>query len=322
MINFLSAQQLDTVVYNPVTGNFDIRYTGIVTFAQDSAGNLRVLKSNDVATEEEEIVEKDSTITTVFEPGTKMNITLDCNLSTSSSEDTLEYSYKVKNGIDSKQKLGVLILGFGHGLQISGKTPKGWYGGQDYQQGGAKVADQWSWFPAGKNSKALAPGAILSGFSLECRSLPLIGNAYVQGQVRKIPWAAQFKDANFRNRLSRLWVFPANYICLRTIVPGVIPHGVEGRTLLDTLISYKHQALALKWIDNEGIANSLDQKLENAKEKLISRDSVAARNILTAFVNEVEAQKDKHLTSEVYALLKFNAEYLIDRLPQAGKKGK
>ncbi len=86
-------------------------------------------------------------------------------------------------------------------------------------------------------------------------------------------------------------------------------------TLLDTLISLKHQALAEGWIDNRGIANSLDSKLDNARKKLASGDSTTAKNMLNAFVNEVEAQNGKHLTSEAYALLKYNAEYLIDRLP-------
>ncbi len=83
---------------------------------------------------------------------------------------------------------------------------------------------------------------------------------------------------------------------------------------IDSLISYKHQAQFLGWIDNEGIANSLDQKLDNARNALMKNDKTSAKNILIAFVNEVEAQKDKHLSSEAYALLKFNAEYLISKL--------
>ena len=86
--------------------------------------------------------------------------------------------------------------------------------------------------------------------------------------------------------------------------------------LLDTLVSLKHQAVANGWIDNQGVANSLDSKLDNAKSKLEAGDTTAAKNMLNAFVNEVEAQNGKHLTSEAYALLKYNAEYLIDRLPE------
>ena len=40
-------------------------------------------------------------------------------------------------------------------------------------------------------------------------------------------------------------------------------------------------------------------------------DKSTAVNVLTAFVAEVDAQTDKHLTSEAAALLKFNAQYLI-----------
>ncbi len=322
MTNYISAQKQDTVIFDALTGNFNIRYTGVVTYARDSAGNLRLLKANDVARDDEEIVERDSTFSAIFEPGTKIDITLDCTPSKVASEGVFDYAYELQNSPKSKQNLGVFILEFGEGLQVTGKTSNSWYGGLDYKQGGGKVANQWSWFPVGKNSNALAPGDSLKGFLIECRSLPVLGNAYVQGQTRKLPWPAHFKDTSFRNRLSRLWIFPANYICLHTVVPSAPPDIVQVAAFLDTLISYKHQALALKWIDNVGIANSLDQKLENARQQLGKRDSVAARNTLQAFVNEVEAQNDKHITSEAYALLKFNAEYLIDRLPQRGKSDK
>ena len=62
--------------------------------------------------------------------------------------------------------------------------------------------------------------------------------------------------------------------------------------------------------------NSLDKKLENAKKQLEKGKIKNALNILNAFLNQVEAQKDKHLTSEAYALLRFNAEYLVQRLEE------
>jgi len=99
-----------------------------------------------------------------------------------------------------------------------------------------------------------------------------------------------------------------------TIGPTAPPLTFSPLAAIDTLISYKHQALALGWITNRGIANSLDQKLENARKQLERGKNKAAKNILEAFLNEVEAQKDKHLTSEAYALLKYNAEYLASKL--------
>ena len=91
-------------------------------------------------------------------------------------------------------------------------------------------------------------------------------------------------------------------------------HVISAVNWVDTLISYKHKAFDLGWIQDKGIANSLDQKLDNAKAQLVRKNNKSAKNILEAFVSEVEAQKNKHLTSEAYALLKFNAEYLISKL--------
>ncbi len=100
-----------------------------------------------------------------------------------------------------------------------------------------------------------------------------------------------------------------------TIGPTAPPTDFSPSAWIDTLASYKHQAVSLGWIDNQGIANSLDSKLDNAKSRFAAGDTTAAKNVLNAFVSEVEAQNGKHLTSEAYALLKYNAEYLIRRLP-------
>lgn len=43
-------------------------------------------------------------------------------------------------------------------------------------------------------------------------------------------------------------------------------------------------------------------------------ENAEAKNILDASLNEVEAQNGKHLTSEAYALLKYNVQYLVERL--------
>jgi hypothetical protein len=84
-----------------------------------------------------------------------------------------------------------------------------------------------------------------------------------------------------------------------------------------------HEASALGWIKNKGIEQSLDAKLDNAKKKITEGDNESAKNIINAFINEVEAQgcathgnctPDKYLAPEAYALLKYNAMYLINNL--------
>ncbi len=118
--------------------------------------------------------------------------------------------------------------------------------------------------------------------------------------------------------------------------------------LIDTLISLKHQAVANGWLadgtshekgkgednsEEDGIVRRLDQRLDKAKEALVKGDSVKSREELEQFVKEVEHTYHQNkeegkregvplMTSEAYALLKYNAEYLIDRLPKEGRKGK
>lgn len=57
-------------------------------------------------------------------------------------------------------------------------------------------------------------------------------------------------------------------------------------------------------IDNEGVANSLIVKLENAKKNIEKEKLDTAVNDLDAFVNELEAQREKHITQGAYEYLK------------------
>src|SRR5437667_7519256 len=79
---------------------------------------------------------------------------------------------------------------------------------------------------------------------------------------------------------------------------------------LDDIAALIAQAFSHGWIDNSGIVTSLGQKLQAVRRALTRGNAKEAANKLTAFMHEVEAQQGKHLTSEAYALLFFNAQYL------------
>lgn len=68
------------------------------------------------------------------------------------------------------------------------------------------------------------------------------------------------------------------------------------------------------WIDNKGIYNSLSKKLEHAQKQLDKGKTKQALNQLNAFLNQLEAQKGKHVNEEAYNLLHFNVEALIERM--------
>lgn len=53
----------------------------------------------------------------------------------------------------------------------------------------------------------------------------------------------------------------------------------------------------------------------SAANSLTRGNTTAAKNQLNAFINEVNAQAGKALTPDAVALLKFDAQYLISKLP-------
>ncbi len=109
----------------------------------------------------------------------------------------------------------------------------------------------------------------------------------------------------------------------KTLGPTAPPADFKPIDFLNYIISLKHEAYNLGWIKNAGIEQSLDAKLDNAKKKIEQGNIEAAKNILNAFINEVEAQgcvtyedcsSGKHISPEAYALLKYNVQYLNNNL--------
>jgi hypothetical protein len=161
----------------------------------------------------------------------------------------------------------------------------------------------------------IGPGESLSGFSFESTGLPTIVESYFEGNAALLAFSAE-PPSEMDQILDTLLTFPRNTLIQYTIGPSTPPSPFIPVAFLDTLISYKHQAFTLGWIANQGILQSLDAKLENAKAQLQRNNITSARNILQSFLNEVEAlnKKGDQITSEAYALLKFNAEYLVSKL--------
>ncbi len=84
---------------------------------------------------------------------------------------------------------------------------------------------------------------------------------------------------------------------------------------------------------NEGIVEVLDRRLDMAKRSLDRGDSVMAKRNLEIFVLEVELLNNLStrlvkrvdepiITCQGYLSLKFNAEYVIDRLPERHSEGR
>jgi len=192
---------------------------------------------------------------------------------------------------------------------------------------------------------SLAPGDSVT-LSFESKGLPSIKRFWAAGWAK--PITEQEYDSLLTLGYSHSDIFKSWYEDAYkgiTIAPQLPQRPFNTMVFLDTLISYKHQAFALGWLknkkeerkDEEGeeddtILKKLDKHLDKTRKELVKGDSTKARKELEKFVKKVEelykeSMKEEKkvkpekitITSEAYTLLKYNAEYLIDRLPK--KKG-
>lgn len=204
-------------------------------------------------------------------------------------------------------------MGFSQGalIPIGAQPPSGW-------SAGISKRGTISWGVDARKYQIL-PGNSLGGFIITSRGLPSIRDVSVRPD-----WILILNDYATEEDVEKA-IKTEEEITFRgkTIGPTAPPADYKPIEFLNSIISMKHEAYKLGWIDNAGIEQSLDAKLDNAKKKIEQGNVQAAKNILEAFINEVEAQgcesyekcpKGKHLTSEAYALMKYNVQYLINKL--------
>ena len=129
---------------------------------------------------------------------------------------------------------------------------------------------------------------------------------------------------NFPNK-----VYSFNEQTLQAI-PVDVTEVTPTNIFLDTLISFKHQSEALSWLGDANFIKELDNHLENARKHLLRSDSTKSGDELQKFQEKVQKEREKtakeetdnrprgprFVTSEGYALLYFNAQYILDRLPK------
>jgi len=128
----------------------------------------------------------------------------------------------------------------------------------------------------------------------------------------------------------------AGTILLDRFVPLGPSFSTPVSTILDSLVSYKHQIASYAWLADENFVNELDNGLENARKHLAKGDSVNAYKEVQKFQEKIQKEYDKtqenekknkprdkrFVTAEGYKFLYYNAQYILDRLPAEKTKKK
>ena len=235
-----------------------------------------------------------------FLPRDRVHVSVHANVEKKS--DGLIYSYLIESKTTSIQDIDEIILDCHIDSVKKSYTRKNW---RFYLS-----VDILGWVNAKYPPKTnyILPGETDTSCAFESSGLPKIVKYYIRG-YNKRPSGQYSGDIWWRD-------VQENSATGFTIGAAYPPDPFISSDFLDTLMTYPQRSFDLDWIDNHDIRNSMNKKLENAKKQLDEGKTKQAVNIINAFINEVDAQKGKHINSEAYALLKYNAEYLVEKLEE------
>ncbi len=181
---------------------------------------------------------------------------------------------------------------------------------------------------------SIHPGENLS-YSLESKGLPKIKPYWAEGWVEylTVAEAESLRAAGFTDEEIHPDIRDNSYHG-SSIAPQIPPSSISSSIFLDTLISYIHQAVELGWLGDEKFVKMLVEHLEMAHKHISEGDSIQSARELEKFQKGVDKERKKtakdeekwkprhkrFVTSEAWALLFYNAQHLLDRLPKMGEK--
>ena len=195
----------------------------------------------------------------------------------------------------------------------------------------------------------IKPGQSTGGITITSRGVPGIRALVIRPNFQDDVLFPSIDDTSRTLSIAQMdSIREAANFYTRTVGPTAPPVKFVATIWIDTLLSYTRQSADLGWLgrdrDNDcddderpddGVVKNIEKRLEKAKRFLERDDSVKARRELEKLVQKVERiwkrsqdqekkrgrgkewRQDKCLmTSEAYALLKYNTEYVIDHLPE------
>ncbi len=241
----------------------------------------------------------------MFFPRNNFTALLKANVFTSYN-DTLLFNYQIYNEPISRQSINVFDIKTGMDSVISVSSPNGWIGDSRHK---AVIWDDSTYDKGIIFKYKIKPGQTRSNFSYRTNGLPIITNAYLRGC--NYQWQGDYINNTRRND------YLNNSVIIKTIAAKLPPSPFIPINFIDTIKTYCDSSYSLSWIKEEPTLTKYNNYLTTAKNYLIEGDSTSARSELQLVINDCVADSSTVLTSEAFALLYFNTEYLISQLPES-----
>jgi hypothetical protein len=223
----------------------------------------------------------------------------------SKQQDSLVYKYRISNSYESAQKIKYFFLTTKiKKADFLYSAPLGW----DFFTEIAPLV----YFEAINKSAQIATNTSLPGFYLKTNALPTINAIYLQAEHLKPDYSVEEFTLHYPEYLNNIYT---NSIIIISICPEIPVLPFIPINFLDTLLNYRNRSFELDWIKNQTTSDKYDSLLNLAKTQLQQNNNSAAKSTLQIVLQEVDIDSTDNLTSEAYALLRYNTAYLIEKIP-------
>lgn len=148
----------------------------------------------------------------------------------------------------------------------------------------------------GSEERTIGPGESLSGFVIESPGLPTIREFHADPKVNDPPARREI-------------VFQG-----KTIGPTAPPSQMDYEEFIGNLVSLGKEANKLGWIKDGTLLDAVEGDLKKATNAIGVFKKAEAKDAVSSLLTKVEAAKESGLTPEGYALLKYNLQYLLQKL--------
>jgi hypothetical protein len=212
------------------------------------------------------------------------------------------YQYVVVNNPTSQQEINEVLVAARTDSIRNGVGPERW---NFFVHPRPKVG----WVLPPFQKQFIPPGGTDSRFSYEATGPPAPVSCYVRGRNETLQETPPYNEESWYAD-----VVGNSYV---TTTVGAVdpPFPFIPTDLLDTLTIYTAQSRSLGWITTQTVADKYLNYLSTAKTQLQQNNTAAARTTLQSVLRDVDVDSSSMLTSEAYALLRYNTEYLLDQLP-------
>lgn len=243
-----------------------------------------------------------------FYPRDRVSVTIAATVTQAQSH--LWYRYRVENGSSSVQKLSEIILRRRSNNITGISSRKGWSGFN-----GNGIIDWVCYGPTTgvflySTSNLISKGEVDSSFGFYAIGLPCISDYFAQGYNRTptgYDLNLEYQNAYTNSRSGR------------TVAAADPPSPFSGFNFLDTLDSYTIQSRSIGWITNDPTANAFVAGFDSAKAQLQRNDTRLARYTLDTVLAHAVQDSTNVLSSEAFALIYYNTQYLLSQLPDSSK---